>query len=127
TSINSRGARALCSIAATVMSVSVSRTGDSPFMEPPRLVRNAWPLAALDTYGQSQAAGLARSSPGAAVTWVNQPQVPARTASVNNRGRFQASQAVGEPAGTRPRGRGRSPHDGRLDARAFPSLSAWGR
>src|SRR5215831_18335181 len=35
-----------------------------------------------------------------------------KTASVNNRGRFQASQAVGKPAGTGPRGCGRSPHDG---------------
>src|SRR5215510_2173796 len=53
-------------------------------------------LVALDTYGQSQAAGLARSSPGATFTRVNLPRVPARTASVNNRGRSQAGQPVGE-------------------------------
>src|SRR5262245_52081188 len=109
------------------MSVSVSRTGDSPFMEPPRLVRNAWPLAALDTYRQSQASGLARSSPGATITRVNLPQVPAKTASVNNHGRSQASQAVGEAdwhEATRLRPQPARRAAGRT---GIPSLSAWGR
>src|SRR5262249_44078489 len=77
------------------MSASVSRTGDSPFMEAPRLVRNAWPLAALDTYGQSQAPGLAGSSPRATITQVNLPQPGAAGAS-NQRG-TRASAAVPAP------------------------------
>ena len=51
-------------------------------------------MVALDTHRQSQASGLARSSPGATITQVNLLQPGAAGAS--NQCGTRASQAVGE-------------------------------